>query len=203
MITVCCRFTHYFKIMPRHKPVCFEVFPPLTVQRLISGGGVEGNVWFTRCIKGRKPEIYEPWTFADDVIRKVHMFAQVQISDGFIGETFHTHVCNAKAVQIPLFGRISVNVSVNWLDVPWPFSETGVATAAWTENIYVNPWLIVDSPARIPYGNPINLVAVAHCVRDNLLNIQTLQRENIARCLSDTRDEVLSNDDRLESDWSD
>ena len=55
-------------------------------------------------------------------------------------------------------------------------------------------------------GKPSDLV---RCVRDDLLNanrverFQTLQRETFARCLSDPRDEVLSNDDWLKSDWSD
>ena len=70
--------------------VCFEVVPPRTVQRLSSGRGGEGDVWFNRCIKGQEPRIYELWTFADDGICKVHPYARVQISDDFIGETFHT-----------------------------------------------------------------------------------------------------------------
>ena len=91
MITVCCRFDHSFKTMTRREPVVFEVFPPRTVQRISSGRGGKGNVWFTRCIKGREPEIYELWTFDEDGIREVHPFVWVQISDDFTGETFHTH----------------------------------------------------------------------------------------------------------------
>ena len=98
--------------------------------------------------------------------------------------------------------------SVQWLDVYRPFCEPGVATAAWTENLYVNPWCSVDSPARIP-ENPINLRAVARRIRDYLLQdnrldrFQTLSRETLSRCLSDTRDKILSNDNWLEGDWSD
>ena len=67
----------------------------------------------------------------------------------------------------------------------------------------------MNIPAWIPDGDPINLGAVSRRIRDDLLNaerverIQTLQRETIALCLSETRDEVLSDDDWLESDWSD
>ena len=63
---------------------------------------------------------------------------------------------------------------------------------AWTENIYVNPWL---------QGEPIDLGAVARRIRDYLLNTQTLWQETIAKCLSDTRDEVLSNENWLENGW--
>ena len=106
-------------------------------------------------------------------------------------------------------GRRSVNVSVQWLDVPLPFGETGVATTDWTENIYVNPWCSMDSPARIPDGDPVNLRSVARRVHDDLLNtnrverFQIIQQETFTRCLSDACDEVLFNDDWLEIDWSD
>ena len=88
-------------------------------------------------------------------------------------------------------------------------AQIGVATAAWTKNMYVNPWRSVNSSARTSDSDPINLRAVARRVRDNLLQpnrveqIQTLQRETITRCLLDTRDEVLSDDGWLKEDWSD
>ena len=69
---------------------------------------------------------------------KVHPYAWVQISDDFIRETFHTHFFNAREVIITFLGRISVNVIVQWLDVPQPFGETVIANVAWTGNIYVN-----------------------------------------------------------------
>ena len=81
MITVCCCFAHSFKTMARREPVVFEVFLPRTVQRLSSGRGVKGDVWYTRCIEGQGPEINEIWTFAEDGTREVHPFAWVQISD--------------------------------------------------------------------------------------------------------------------------
>ena len=74
--------------MPRRQPVLFEVVPLHTVQRLSSGRGDEGGVWFTRCIEGQEPEIYELWTIADDGICEVHPYAQVQISDDLSGRIF-------------------------------------------------------------------------------------------------------------------
>ena len=91
MITVCCRFSRSFKTMARREPVVFEVLSPRTVQRLSSGIGGEGDVWFTRCIKGQEPNIYELWTFSEDGICEVHPFFRVQISDDFTRETFRAH----------------------------------------------------------------------------------------------------------------
>ena len=101
-----------------------------------------------------------------------------------------------------------VKGSVQWIDVPQPFFETGVATADWTENIYVNPWFSVDISDRSP-DNPINLQDVVRRVRDDILNddrverFQNISREIVARCLLDICDDVMSDDDWLESDWSD
>ena len=67
----------------------------------------------------------------------------------------------------------------------------------------------MNIPDRTPDGDHINLEAVAHRVRGDILNtnrvekIQTLQRETITRFLSDTCYEVLSDDDWLESNWYD
>ena len=64
----------------------------------------------------------------------------------------------------------------------------------------------MDSPARSP-DNPINLRAVARRVRYDLLRancvdrFQNISQETLSRCLSDTRDEVLSDDDWLGGDW--
>ena len=75
--------------------------------------------------------------------------------------------------------------SVQWLDVYRPFCEPGVATAAWTENLYVNPWCSVDIPAGSP-NNPINFCTVARRACDDLLNancverFQTLHQETVA-----------------------
>ena len=94
------------------------------------------------------PEIYELWTFDDDEICEVHPYARVKISDDFIGEIFYTHFFNAREVRIPFLGRISINGSVQWFNVPRPFGETGIATAAWPKNIYVKIW--GTNPTKIP-----------------------------------------------------
>ena len=75
MITVCCRFAQSFKIICIHQPAYFEVVPLCPIQRLSSGRGGEGGVWFTRCIEGREPEIFEVLTFTDDGICEVHPYA--------------------------------------------------------------------------------------------------------------------------------
>ena len=80
-----------------------------------------------------------------------------------------------------------------------------------TENIYLNPCSYMNSPARTPDVDPINLHNVAHCVCDDLLRAnsvarrQTIQQDIYAQCLLDTFDEVLSDDfddGWLEEDWS-
>ena len=145
--------------------------------------------------------------FSEEVICEVHPFARIQISDNFTGETFHTSFVNEKACQVDFLSRRSVNGSVQWINVPRPFCENGVATAAWTENLYINPWCHVDSPTRSP-DNHINLSAVVRRVRDDILRdnhverFETLLQETLSQFLLDTRDEVLSDDDWLESDWS-
>ena len=220
MITACCRFAHSFKIMRIPPPVYSEDFPPRTIQRFISGRGGEVDVLFNRCIKGQEPEVFELRAFAEDGIREVHPYARFQISNDFIRETFHTHFFNALEVRIPFLGPRSVNGSVQWLDVPCPFGETGISAAAWTENTFVNSW--GTNPTRIPNRPirwrttfpdvPINLHTAARCANHDLLwanrvdRRQTLQRELHARILLDICDKVLSddsNDGWLEefSDW--
>ena len=55
--------------------------------------------------------------------------------------------------------------------------------------------------------NPFNLRAVARRIRDDLLQanrleqFQTLSQETLSQCLSDTCDEILSDDYWLEGDW--
>ena len=162
------------------QPVCSEVVPPRNVQTFRSGRGGEVDVIFTRCVEGQEPEIFELWAFAEDGICEVHPYSRVQISNNFIGENFHNHFFNAQEVQevqIPFLGRRSVNGNVQWIDVPRPFGETGIATVAWNENTFVNSW--GTKPTRIPNrpirqrktfpGFIINLRAVARCANHNRL----------------------------------
>ena len=130
MITVCFRLAHSFKTMDRHEPVAAEAAPLRTIKYLRSGRGGKDGVWFTSFVERREPKIYELWTFPKDGTREVHLFARIQISDDFTGETFHTDFVIAKGRRVALLGRRSVNRSAQWLDVPQPFCKTGVATAA-------------------------------------------------------------------------
>ena len=168
MITVCCRFARSFNTMASREPVAVQAVLPCTVQALRSGRGGKDRVWFTPCIDGLEPEIHELWTFSKDGTREVHPFARIMISDDFTRETFHTDFVSVKGHRVAFLGQISVNGSVEWLDVPRPFCGTGVTTSAWTENLYINPRRIMDSPARSP-DNPFNLRAVARCACDDLL----------------------------------
>ena len=211
MITVHFILAHSFNTMARREPVAVQAFLPPTVQALCSFRVGKDGVWFTHCVDGLEPEIHELWNFAEDGTRKVHPFARIKISDNFSGETFHTDFVSTKELRVPLLGQRSVNGSVEWIDVPQPFFKTGVATAAWAENLYVNPWKITGSPAR-SQDNPFNLRDVARRARDDLLrdnflerfqtlSRETLSRETLSRCLSDTRDEILSDDNWLGGVW--
>ena len=109
-----------------------EVVPPRPVQSLCSGRGGEIDIAYIRCIKGWDPEAFELWDFSEDGICEVHLYAWFQISDDFVGETFNSNFLNVQEIRIPFLGCISVNGSVQWLDVSRPFGETGNLTAAWT-----------------------------------------------------------------------
>ena len=101
-----------------------------------------------------------------------------------------------------------MNRSVQWLDVPHPFGETGNLTAAWNENTLVYGWgtntnLISRRIIRRggPYQSvPINLCALAcRSNHDCLWRIcverrQAIEREHHAQILLDILDEVLSNE---------
>ena len=99
------------------QPVISAVGPPRPVQILSSGRGGKVNVRCTRFIEGWEPEVLKLWDFAEDIIREVHLYARVQISDDFVGETFYTHFFNARGIQIPFLDCRSVNRSVQWIDV--------------------------------------------------------------------------------------
>ena len=107
-----------------------EVVPPRPVQALHYVRGGEIEVAYICCIEGREPKTFEILDFAEDGIHEVHPYAQVQISEHCFGENFYSHFFNAREIQIPFLDRISVNGSVQWIDVPRPFGETGIVTAA-------------------------------------------------------------------------
>ena len=75
MITVRFRLAHSLNSMARCEPVAVQVSPLYTVQALRSGRGGKDGVWFTHCVEGRDPKIYELWNFVEDGTREVHPFA--------------------------------------------------------------------------------------------------------------------------------
>ena len=125
------------------------------------------------------------------------------------GRLFTPTFSNAREVRILFLGRRSINGVFQLLGVTRPYGETGIATADWSEKIYINLW--GTNPTRIP-NVPFNLCSVACRYRDDLLQAnlverrQTFQREIHAQCLSNICYEVLSDDyddGWLEEDWSD
>ena len=89
MITVCCRFTHSFKIMHIPQPGIPEVVLLRPVQALLSGRGGKTEVASIRFTEGREPKVFEIWAFAEEGIREVQPYARVQISDNFfLGRIF-------------------------------------------------------------------------------------------------------------------
>ena len=139
MITVCCRFAHSFKIMRIPQPEWTDVILPRTAQDIRSGRGGEIEIAYIHCIDGREPEAFELWAFSEDRIREVHPLARVQIRDDFTEDTFYTHFFNARKIQIPFLGCISMNRSFQWLDVPRAVPQAGsfCRVATWTENTFV------------------------------------------------------------------
>ena len=157
------------------------------------------------CIYSREPEAFELWDFPEDGICEVHPYARVQISDDFTKDTFYSHFFNARQIIINLLGCRDVNGSVQWLDVPCPFGETGSLTTAWTENIFVNslgnnPTLITNRPIRqraidsVPV-NPYTLACLANHERLRRIRverIQAIERDLYVRILQDIRDDIIS-----------
>ena len=58
---------------------------------------------------------------------------RIDVSD-FSGDYFQINYTTAIGRRVAIYGRQSINGSVEWLDLPAPFCDTGVA---WTENILV------------------------------------------------------------------
>ena len=82
------------------------------------GSGYEDGTKFIWCVVGRQPQIHEVWTFGDEsVTSEVHLTAQVDVGVGFFGE-FVIDYLNSCWHRVPMFGRNSINGSVEWLGVP-------------------------------------------------------------------------------------
>ena len=87
---------------------------------------------FIWCVDGQEPQIHEVWDFGEDgVTHEVHLTEQVDVGTGVVGE-FATNYLNESWRRVPIFGRIPINVSVEWLDVTDFHRSYGTA---WTSNL--------------------------------------------------------------------
>ena len=159
------------------QPVCYEVVPPRTVQRLISGRGGEVDVWFTRCIGGWEPEIYEIWTLARDGIREVHCMigskSATILSGRLFTPNFSMHENSELISWVADLSTEVSNVSM-FLD---HFVKLELIPRLGLKKLYVYPW--GTNPTRIPtvpiirrttFTNvPINLRAAERRARDDRL----------------------------------
>ena len=81
---------------------------------------------------GQEPQIIEVWDFGSNgVTREVHLTAQVNVGDGVVGE-LSSNYFTISGRRIPIFGRISIIGSVEYLGVP-DFHRTG--GPFWVANI--------------------------------------------------------------------
>ena len=114
--------------MTRRKPV------GVIRQPLKYDNGADDRLEFICCVGGREPQIHEFWIFAEDgIIREVHPFALIDVGN-FSGDCFRTAYATEIGRRVSIYGRKSINGSVEWLGVPIPSCGTGVT---WTENILV------------------------------------------------------------------
>ena len=112
-----------------------------------SVSGYEDRPKFIRCVDGRKPQVHEVWTFGEDgLIPKVHLTARVDVGTGIV-DKFATNCLTEDWLRIPIFGRKSINGSVEWLGVPAPLRTDGPPC---TDNI------LVPSPDWGAGGNATN-----------------------------------------------
>ena len=120
--------------MPRCKPVGV-IFQPSN-----SGSGADDRLWFIRCVGRWEPQINEIWIFAEDRITcEVYPFARIDVGD-FSGDCFRTaHATEIGRHRVTIFGRIYINMSVEWFSVPIPFYDT--AGVPWIDNILVPEFL--------------------------------------------------------------
>ena len=94
-------------------------------RRANSGSGDKDGIGFIRCVDGQQPQIDEVWTFGEDsVTSEVHLTARVDVGSGFVGE-FATDYLTPNWRRVPMFGRNSINESVEWIGVPDFLSKYG------------------------------------------------------------------------------
>ena len=82
----------------------------------VSGG--TDDIDFIQCVDGREPQLHEMWCLGlDNVTRKIHPTAQVDIGAGTMGE-FTTNCLAENGRRIPIIRKISINGSVQFLGIP-------------------------------------------------------------------------------------
>ena len=82
-----------------------------------SGNGGAEVPELIQFVDGQEPQIHKFWDFGDDgVTREVHPTSQVDVGAGVVGE-FATNYLTESGRRIPIFGRIYINGSVEWLGV--------------------------------------------------------------------------------------
>ena len=83
-----------------------------------SGSGNTEGPEFIQCVDGREPQIHEVCDFGDDgIMCEVHPTLQVDFGAVVVGE-FASNYLTESGRRIPIFGRICINGSVEYLDVP-------------------------------------------------------------------------------------
>ena len=96
----------------------------------VSGG--EDRLEFICCVGGQQPQIQEVWTFAEDgITRKVHPTTRIDIGT-FSGDCFHTDYSTEEGHRVSIYGRKSINGSVEWLRIPCHSCDDG---PPWTDNL--------------------------------------------------------------------
>ena len=114
--------------MTRRKPVV------VIRQPSSCGSRDKDGLEFIRCVGGREPQIQELWSFSEDrITHKFHHFAQIDVDD-FSGYCFDTAYATEIERIVFIYGRKSIDGSVEWLGVPAPSYGTGFP---WNENIFV------------------------------------------------------------------
>ena len=116
-----------------------------------SGSGDAEGPECIRCVDRLKPHIHEVWDFGeDDVTREIHPTAQVDVSAGVVGY-FATNYLTKSWRRIPIFGRISINGSVEYLGIP-DFHRTD--GPAWNETIMPprSRWVEGDTSTNNKWG---------------------------------------------------
>ena len=83
-----------------------------------SSSGSTKDVEFIRYIDGQDPQINEMWCLGSDgVTREIHPKAQVEVDAGTVVQ-FKTNYLYGNGRIIPMVGQLSINGSVQLLDIP-------------------------------------------------------------------------------------